>query len=258
MLVPVGGDGYAFRHALLAEAVYDDLLPGERVRLHAAYVDALRRASVAGTAAELARHARAAHDLATAARASIAAGDEAMAVAGPDEAARHYEVALELATDSPDVTKSIGEGPEGPLDLVELTARACEAAIASGQTYRAIALARDQLRSLPADTPPGPAAPALSWPRRNPRRHGGRRAVVHHRGDGDPGRAPRRADASPGSSPCTPGRLGVQGEDLRADLFVRVLREQLERLVVFSARRPRCRRRWRRGLDPQQPEPGVR
>ena len=32
-----GGRGYVFRHALLAEAVYDDLLPGERVRLHAAY-----------------------------------------------------------------------------------------------------------------------------------------------------------------------------------------------------------------------------
>ena len=94
----MGGDGYAFRHALLAEAVYDDLLPGERVRLHAAYAKALQQGGVGGTAAELARHARAANDLATAARASVAAGDEAMAVAGPDEAARHYELALELAT----------------------------------------------------------------------------------------------------------------------------------------------------------------
>ena len=42
-------DGYAFRHALLAEAVYDDLLPGERVRLHAGYADgaAVRAASTA-------------------------------------------------------------------------------------------------------------------------------------------------------------------------------------------------------------------
>ena len=83
VLVPVGADGYAFRHALLAEAVYDDLLPGERVRLHGAYVAALLHRGRAGTAAELARHARAAHDAATAARASIQAGDEAMAVAGP-------------------------------------------------------------------------------------------------------------------------------------------------------------------------------
>ena len=52
-----------------------------------------------GTAAELARHARLAHDLDTALDASIRAGDEAMAVAGPDEAAHHYEQALELLAD---------------------------------------------------------------------------------------------------------------------------------------------------------------
>src|SRR5712671_6875114 len=33
--------GYAFRHALTAEAVYDDTLPGERVRLHAAFARAM-------------------------------------------------------------------------------------------------------------------------------------------------------------------------------------------------------------------------
>ncbi len=32
-----GRDRYAFRHALLQEAVYGDLLPGERVRLHGTY-----------------------------------------------------------------------------------------------------------------------------------------------------------------------------------------------------------------------------
>ena len=40
ILLPIR-DRYAFRHALLAEAVYDDLLPGERVRWHTAYVAAL-------------------------------------------------------------------------------------------------------------------------------------------------------------------------------------------------------------------------
>ncbi len=144
VLVPMGGDGYAFRHALLAEAVYDDLLPGERVRLHAAYARALQQGGVGGTAAELAKHARAANDLVTAARAGVAAGDEAMAVAGPDEAARHYELALELATDA-----GIDD-----LDVVELTVKACEAALAAGQTYRALALARDQLHAVaPAVSP---------------------------------------------------------------------------------------------------------
>ena len=37
------GRGYTFRHALLAEAVYDDLLPGERVRMHAAYATELAK-----------------------------------------------------------------------------------------------------------------------------------------------------------------------------------------------------------------------
>jgi len=96
VLVPSHGDSYAFRHALLAEAVYDDLLPGERVRLHAAYVAALRSGEVPGTAAELARHARAAQDTPTAVRASIEAGDDAMLVGAPEEAARHYELALQL------------------------------------------------------------------------------------------------------------------------------------------------------------------
>ncbi|HEU5321938.1 MAG TPA: helix-turn-helix transcriptional regulator, partial [Methylomirabilota bacterium] len=141
--MPTSGDAYAFRHALLAEAVYDDLLPGERIRLHAAYATALSKGGFGGTAAELARHARAANDLPTAARASIAAGDEAMAVAGPDEAARHYELALELAT---------ATGVDD-VDLVNLTLRACKAAVAAGHTLRALALAQHQLRQLPPDAP---------------------------------------------------------------------------------------------------------
>src|SRR5690606_18456009 len=56
VLVP-DGSAYAFRHALLAEAVYDDLLPGERSRLHRSYVKALSGGGALGAAAELARHA---------------------------------------------------------------------------------------------------------------------------------------------------------------------------------------------------------
>ena len=37
LVVDSAGHGYTFRHALARDAVYDDLLPGERVRLHAAY-----------------------------------------------------------------------------------------------------------------------------------------------------------------------------------------------------------------------------
>jgi DNA-binding CsgD family transcriptional regulator/tetratricopeptide (TPR) repeat protein len=147
VLVPVGVDGYAFRHALLAEAVYDDLLPGERVRVHGAYVTALVSGDVPGTAAELARHARAAHDPATAAQASIQAGDEAMTVAGPDEAARHYEVALELLAD-----RKLAAAAE--VDVIALTVKASSAATNAGHVLRALALVQDQLTALPADAPP--------------------------------------------------------------------------------------------------------
>ncbi len=146
VLIPVGADGYAFRHALLAEAVYHDLLPGERVRLHAAYAEALCRDGVEGSAAELARHARAAHDVPTAVRASVQAGDEAMAVGGPTEAVHHYEAALDLVAHT-------GTPTGGLVDVVDLTIRASEAAVAAGHPFRAVALVQDQLRQLAPDSP---------------------------------------------------------------------------------------------------------
>ena len=48
LLVPDGADGYAFRHALLREAVYGDLLPGERTRLHGALAGLLADEERAG------------------------------------------------------------------------------------------------------------------------------------------------------------------------------------------------------------------
>jgi DNA-binding NarL/FixJ family response regulator len=137
------GRGYVFRHALLAEAVYDDLLPGERVRLHAAYA-AVLASRPDRRAAELARHARASHDLPTAFSASIAAGQEAMSLAAPQEAMRHYEDALELALQVPDA----------PADRSELILAAVEAADAAGYTQRGVKLARRALAELPDGAPP--------------------------------------------------------------------------------------------------------
>ncbi|HET7517183.1 MAG TPA: AAA family ATPase, partial [Actinomycetes bacterium] len=138
--------GYAFRHALLGEAVYDDLLPGERVRLHAAYARALSSGTVTGTAAELARHARLALDLVTALTASVEAGDEARLVGGPDEAAHHYQQALELMAD-PERAREVD------VDLSKLVVKAVESLTASGHWIRGAALAREQLERLPADAP---------------------------------------------------------------------------------------------------------
>jgi DNA-binding CsgD family transcriptional regulator len=139
ILEPRGESQYAFRHALLGEAVYDDLLPGERVRLHTAFATALAKRSVSGTAAELARHALESHDLDTAFSASVRAGDEAIAVAAPQEGMRHYEAALELL---PRISEAVDANP---IELVLVTA---DAASAAGHMPRALKFARDALNRL--------------------------------------------------------------------------------------------------------------
>ncbi|WP_432478289.1 ATP-binding protein [Nocardioides sp. GXQ0305] len=145
VLVP-DRDRYAFRHALLGEAVYDDLLPGERVRLHDRFAAALRGPDVAGTAAELARHARLAHDLDTALLASIRAGHDALAVGGPDEAAFHYQQALELVADP----KRAGAAD---VDRAALVVGLADALTASGRPHKAVAVLTDEISRLPADAP---------------------------------------------------------------------------------------------------------
>ncbi len=137
VFVMTGTGGYAFRHALLAEAVYDDLLPGERVRIHQRFARALDGRTGVGVSAALARHARAAGDRSLAAIASQRAGDEAMAAVGPADAARHYEDALELAAE--------GAGADAHIDRVSLLCRATRALIAAGNPHRAAELADDAL-----------------------------------------------------------------------------------------------------------------
>jgi DNA-binding NarL/FixJ family response regulator len=136
------GRGYTFRHALLAEAVYDDLLPGERVRMHAAYATELGKRPDSG-AAELAHHARASHDLATAYEASVQAGDEAMVLAAPQEAMNHYQTALELAP----------RAASAAVDPAPLVLALVDAAVAAGRSYRGLRLAREALSGLPGDSP---------------------------------------------------------------------------------------------------------
>ena len=147
-------DGYAFRHALLAEAVYDDLLPGERSRLHTSCAQALLDGRVEGSSAELARHARAGQDRLAAVRASVRAGDEAMARGGPDEAVVHLLGALELLDD-----RSVQD--RAGVDRGDLVRRAAEALTASGHATRALDLLRQEVGPVVQEPPPeGPAAVA--------------------------------------------------------------------------------------------------
>jgi DNA-binding CsgD family transcriptional regulator/tetratricopeptide (TPR) repeat protein len=152
--------GYVFRHALVQEAVYDDLLPVQRGPLHAAYARALeRRIEQRGddsearraTAVEwgqLAYHWYAAHDLGQALLASVHAGQAAESAAALAEALGHYERALELWDQEPEAAA------RSPLDRGMLLYRAAEAANLAGYDERAVALARLALDRVDAAAEP--------------------------------------------------------------------------------------------------------
>ena len=150
-------DVYRFRHALLREALLDDLLPGERGPLHAAIGRALaadRSLSASGrsVAAELAAHWFAAHDLPAAFAASAQAGAEAEGMAAYAEANRHFERAAELwDAVSP-------QQRAGVPDRVELLRRAAEAIHFTGDTDRALALCRRALDLIDESSQPMLAA----------------------------------------------------------------------------------------------------
>ncbi|MGZ4305192.1 MAG: helix-turn-helix transcriptional regulator [Solirubrobacteraceae bacterium] len=139
LIVDPAGRGYAFRHALARAAVYEDLLPGERARLHRAYAESLERDPTLagpgiGVPAMLAHHWVAAHNLAKALAASVRAGDAVAAASAPAEAQRHYELALELWTGVPDAETLAGR------TYGELLDDAAHAAWHAGAADRAVAL----------------------------------------------------------------------------------------------------------------------
>jgi predicted ATPase len=150
LVVDPSGRGYGFRHALARAAVHDDLLPGERTRLHNAYAEALEdSAELAGpdldVTSMLAHHWLAAHHLPRALRASVRAGEAAAIASAPSAAQRHYELALELWTRVPDAERQAG------IDHPRLLRAAAEAAYYSGAADRALALVDQALAELSTD-----------------------------------------------------------------------------------------------------------
>ena len=134
--------GFRFRHALLAEAIYSTLLPGEREDLHARLADELARGEPPTAAAELAPHWAAAGRAREALAASIAAAREAQSVFGLAEALAHLERALALWADVPDAAQLAG------LDLADLSAWAAEQAVLTGAAPRAVELGRQAVALL--------------------------------------------------------------------------------------------------------------
>ncbi|MFD4688442.1 ATP-binding protein, partial [Streptomyces sp. NPDC058461] len=142
LLVAGAGDTYAFRHALAREAVYGDLLPGERARLHGAFARLLTgRGHRAETAAERAHHYRESHDPAEALAASLEAADHAQRVGAPAEELRHLETVLDLWPAVDGERRPAGEGVE----RVTLMLRASAAAAHAGESHRAVSLTRAAL-----------------------------------------------------------------------------------------------------------------
>ncbi len=92
-------DQFSFTHALAEHALYEGLSLSRRSRLHRRVAESLQDRSAAdgvGRSAELAYHWSRTDEVATAIVHARAAGHEALAQLGPDQAVRWFEQALEL------------------------------------------------------------------------------------------------------------------------------------------------------------------
>lgn len=166
--VLVGEDGrIAFRHALLAEAVYTDLLPGEQVALHREYLLAAAADPALATPAERAHHALLSHDDRLAMRASRDAAREAGRVLAPAEELRHLETVLRLWRIVPTAAQELGE------ERVDVLLAAAAAAGRAGLGDRAVAMAREAVSVVdePDEPRTGPTATRVAALRTTLARH---------------------------------------------------------------------------------------
>ena len=150
-------DGYVFRHALIREAVHDELLPGERGQVHSRFAEVIAADPAlvmpGRAAAEQAWHWFAAHD---APRALVsawqAAGQASRSLAYAEQLAMLSRV-LELWEQVPDAAERIGA------DHVAVLEEAVRTAELSGEHDRGIMLAQAALREI--DTAAEPVRAAL-------------------------------------------------------------------------------------------------
>ena len=157
---------YDFRHALVREVAYEDLLPTERSALHALVAEALTTRGPAdwnGDArltAELAYHWHGAHDDRRAIGASVRAGRAAAAVFAHDEALEHFERAIRLWS-------RVADPKRRPAQICHpsTTVRRL-AASSAGNVRRAVELARLTIERGPDGNT---ASPGEAWARRTDR-----------------------------------------------------------------------------------------
>ncbi|MCL1869184.1 MAG: AAA family ATPase [Promicromonosporaceae bacterium] len=150
LVLVVDGDGYAYRHALVREAVDAELLPSENRRLHTAYAQALalRRPTITALA-EVADHWFRARVVDKALVAAVTAQAAAEIDSATSTGVILGERALELWEMVPEPEALTGIGHHELLARVSLTLRD------SAQLDRALAMGRQALDEWPADDPSG-------------------------------------------------------------------------------------------------------
>lgn len=147
-IVTSDGDGYTFRHALIREAVYDDLLPQERTTAHRAIAAILQERVDSGhteLAGAVAEHWLAVHDATKAFDAIVVASARARADFAPQTAARLGERLLALWPQVDDAEERAGATPAG------VAARIAHDYVDGARSHAALRVAELGLASAPDD-----------------------------------------------------------------------------------------------------------
>jgi ATP/maltotriose-dependent transcriptional regulator MalT len=149
-------DGYAFRHALIHEAILGEVLPREKTRLHTRLAEALAAdpslAQPGRAVMEQAHHWYAAHDNARALESAwLAAAEASRSLAHAEKLAMLARI-LELWPTLPDATERIGTSHLTVLESAATTA------IAAGEDERGIGFATAALKEIDAAAEPERAA----------------------------------------------------------------------------------------------------
>ena len=151
-----GAAEYAFRHALIQEAVHGELLPGERSHVHSRFAEAIAADPAlvpqGRSAAEQAYHWYAAQDMPRALTGAWQAARQAGRVLAHAEQLAMLSRVLELWEQVPDAAQRIGT------DHVTVLETAVRAATVAGDLDRGIGLADAALREVDTMTEPVRAA----------------------------------------------------------------------------------------------------
>ncbi len=147
--VLISDDSYAFRHALIREALRDDLLAGERAQLHRAFAEALEAdpslSPQTWVSVGLALHWYGAHDDERALRAAWQAAGEAKTGLAYAEQLQMLEQVLQLWQRVPDAARHTG------VQRVDVIEQAADAACWAAEPQRGLALVDAALAELDAE-----------------------------------------------------------------------------------------------------------